>query len=277
MTAEPMSPEPDIHTAAGKLADLRRRNSEAVHAGSSRAIERQHAKGKLTARERIAMLLDEGSFTELDELARHRSTNFGLDAERPYGDGVVTGYGTVDGRPVCVFSQDFTVFGGSLGEVFGEKIVKVMDLALKTGCPVVGINDSGGARIQEGVVSLGLYGEIFFRNVRASGVIPQISLVVGACAGGAVYSPAVTDFTVMVDKTSHMFITGPDVIKTVTGEDVGFEELGGARTHNTKSGVAHYLADDEDDAISYVKALLSYLPSNNLSEPIELDGYGPPA
>ncbi|HEX2356081.1 MAG TPA: acyl-CoA carboxylase subunit beta, partial [Micromonosporaceae bacterium] len=176
------------------------------------------------------------------------------------------GYGTVDGRPVCVFAQDFTVFGGSLGEVFGEKIVKVMDLAMKTGCPVIGINDSGGARIQEGVVSLGLYGEIFFRNVRASGVIPQISLVMGPCAGGAVYSPAVTDFTVMVDQTSHMFITGPDVIKTVTGEDVGFEELGGARTHNTKSGNAHYLAADEDDAIDYVKALLSYLPSNNLDE-----------
>src|SRR5829696_10248880 len=267
MTAEPISPEPDIHTAAGKLADLRRRNSEAVHAGSERAIERQHAKGKLTARERIDLLLDEGSFTELDELARHRSTNFGMDADRPYGDGVVTGHGTVDGRPVCVFSQDFTVFGGSLGEVFGEKIVKVMDLAMRTGCPVIGINDSGGARIQEGVVSLGLYGEIFYRNVMASGVVPQISLVMGPCAGGAVYSPAITDFTVMVDQTSHMFITGPDVIKTVTGEDVAFEDLGGARAHNTKSGVAHYMAADEADAIDYVKALLSYLPSNNLDEP----------
>src|SRR5829696_4680554 len=271
MTAEPISPEPDIHTAAGKLADLRRRNSEAVHAGSERAIERQHAKGKLTARERIDMLLDEGSFTELDELARHRSTNFGLDAERPYGDGVVTGYGTVDGRPVCVFSQDFTVFGGSLGEVFGEKIVKVMDLAMRTGCPVIGINDSGGARIQEGVVALGLYAEIFYRNVRASGVIPQISLVMGPCAGGAVYSPAITDFTVMVDKTSHMFITGPDVIKTVTGEDVSMEDLGGARTHNTRSGVAHYMATDEADAVDYVRALLSYLPSNNLDEPPAFD------
>jgi propionyl-CoA carboxylase beta chain len=189
-----------------------------------------------------------------------------MPGSRPYGDGVVTGYGTVDGRQVCIFAQDFTVFGGSLGEVFGQKIVKVMDLAMKTGCPVIGINDSGGARIQEGVVSLGLYGEIFFRNVRASGVIPQISLVMGPCAGGAVYSPAVTDFTVMVDQTSHMFITGPDVIKTVTGEDVGFEELGGARTHNTKSGNAHYLASDEADAIDYVKALLSYLPSNNLDD-----------
>jgi propionyl-CoA carboxylase beta chain len=261
-----MTEAPDPHTTAGKLAELTARMDEAVHAGSARAVDKQHARGKKTARERIAMLLDEGSFVELDELARHRSTAFGLEKTRPYGDGVVTGYGTVDGRQVCVFAQDFTVFGGSLGEVFGEKIVKIMDLAMKIGCPVVGINDSGGARIQEGVVSLGLYGEIFFRNVRASGVIPQISLVMGPCAGGAVYSPAVTDFTVMVDQTSHMFITGPDVIKTVTGEDVGFEELGGARTHNTKSGNAHYLASDEQDAIDYVKALLAYLPSNNMDE-----------
>ncbi len=258
----------NIHTTAGKLADLRHRIDEAVHAGSARAVEKQHARGKKTARERIDMLLDEGSFVELDEFARHRSTNFDLADNRPYGDGVVTGYGTVDGRPVCVFAQDFTVFGGSLGEVFGEKIVKVMDMAMRTGCPVIGINDSGGARIQEGVVSLGLYGEIFYRNVRASGVVPQISLVVGPCAGGAVYSPALTDFTVMVDKTSHMFITGPDVIKTVTGEDVGMEELGGARTHNTKSGNAHYLASDEADAVDYVKALLAYLPSNNLDDPV---------
>ncbi|GIJ08789.1 methylmalonyl-CoA carboxyltransferase [Micromonospora andamanensis] len=261
----------NIHSTAGKLADLARRVDEAVHAGSARAVEKQHARGKKTARERIEMLLDEGSFVELDEFARHRSTNFGLDRTRPYGDGVVTGYGTVDGRQVCVFAQDFTVFGGSLGEVFGEKIVKVMDLAMKIGCPVVGINDSGGARIQEGVASLGLYGEIFFRNVRASGVIPQISLIMGPCAGGAVYSPAVTDFTVMVDQTSHMFITGPDVIKTVTGEDVGMEELGGARTHNSRSGNAHYLATDETDAIDYVKALLSHLPSNNLDEPPVFD------
>ncbi|GIH12650.1 acyl-CoA carboxylase subunit beta [Rugosimonospora africana] len=258
--------EIDIHTTAGKLEGLRERIDEAVHAGSARAVEKQHSRGKKTARERIDMILDPGSFVELDELARHRSTAFDMADSRPYGDGVVTGYGTVDGRPVCIFAQDFTVFGGSLGEVFGEKIVKVMDLAMKTGCPVIGINDSGGARIQEGVVSLGLYGEIFFRNVRASGVIPQISLVMGPCAGGAVYSPAVTDFTVMVDQTSHMFITGPDVIKTVTGEDVGFEELGGARTHNTKSGNAHYLATDESDAVDYVKALLSYLPSNNLDD-----------
>ncbi|MEU3978755.1 acyl-CoA carboxylase subunit beta [Streptomyces sp. NPDC026672] len=259
--------ETDIHTTAGKLADLRRRIQEATHAGSARAVEKQHSKGKLTARERIELLLDEGSFVELDEFARHRSTHFGLESNRPYGDGVVTGYGTVDGRPVAVFSQDFTVFGGALGEVYGQKIVKVMDFALKTGCPVIGINDSGGARIQEGVASLGAYGEIFRRNTHASGVIPQISLVVGPCAGGAVYSPAITDFTVMVDQTSHMFITGPDVIKTVTGEDVGFEELGGARTHNAVSGVAHHMAGDEKDAVEYIKQLLSYLPSNNLSEP----------
>jgi len=257
----------DVHTTAGRLAQLAARAQDAVHAGSDRAVAKQHDRGKQTARERIGLLLDEGSFVELDQLARHRATNFGMEHTRPYGDGVVTGYGTIDGRQVCVFAQDFTVFGGSLGEVFGAKIVKVMELAMKTGCPVIGINDSGGARIQEGVSSLGLYGEIFFRNVRASGVIPQISLVLGPCAGGAVYSPAVTDFTVMVDRTSHMFITGPDVIKTVTGEDVEMEELGGARTHNTRSGNAHYLATSEQDAIDYVKVLLSYLPSNNLDEP----------
>ncbi len=256
----------DIHTTAGRLADLDRRLDEAVHAGSAKAVEKQHAKGRQTARERIEQLFDEGSFVELDELARHRSTAFGLEKTRPYGDGVITGYGTIDGRQVCVFSQDFTVFGGSLGEVYGEKIVKVMDLAIKTGCPIIGINEGAGARIQEGVVSLGLYGEIFRRNVLASGVIPQISMIMGNCAGGHVYSPAVTDFTVMVDKTSAMFITGPDVIKTVTGEDVTMEELGGARTHNTKSGNAHYMGSDEADALEYVKALLSYLPQNNLDE-----------
>jgi propionyl-CoA carboxylase beta chain len=259
--------EPDLSTTAGKLADLKRRVAEVAHAGSERAIEKQHARGKKTARERLDMLLDKGTFIEMDKYARHRSTAFGQDTDRPYGDGVVTGYGQIDGRQVAVFAQDFTVFGGSLGEVFGEKIAKVMDFALKIGCPVIGLNDSGGARIQEGVVSLGLYGEIFRRNVHASGVIPQISLILGPCAGGAVYSPAITDFTVMVDQTSHMFITGPDVIKTVTGEDVGFEDLGGARTHNTRSGVAHYMGHDEQDAIDYVKALLSYLPSNNLEEP----------
>src|ERR1700712_3499566 len=266
MAAEPApaGDEPDLRTTAGKLADLERRYEEAVHAGSARAVEKQHDKGKKTARERIAVLLDEGSFIELDEFARHRSTNFGMDKNRPFGDGVVTGYGTVDGRPVCVFSQDVTVFGGALGEVYGEKIVKVLDFAMKTGCPVVGINEGGGARIQEGVVSLGLYGEIFHRTVRASGVIPQISLIMGAAAGGHVYSPALTDFIVMGDKTSQMFITGPDVVKTVTGEDVTLEELGGARTHNTTSGNAHYLGSGEDDALNYVKSLLSYLPSNNL-------------
>ncbi|WP_222267367.1 acyl-CoA carboxylase subunit beta [Modestobacter marinus] len=254
----------DLHTTAGKLADLEQRVQEAAHAGSARAVEKQHAAGKMTARERIEALLDPGSFTELDEFARHRSTNFGMDANRPFGDGVVTGHGTVDGRPVCVFSQDVTVFGGSLGEVYGEKIVKVLDLAMRTGCPIIGINEGGGARIQEGVVSLGLYAEIFRRNVHASGVVPQISLVMGPAAGGHVYSPALTDFIVMVDKTSQMFITGPDVVRTVTGEEVTLEELGGARTHNTKSGVAHHLAEDEADALDYVKALLSYLPSNNL-------------
>jgi propionyl-CoA carboxylase beta chain len=259
--------EPDIHTTAGKLADLYQRIDSAVHAGSEAAVERQHAKGRQTARERVDQLLDPGSFVELDALTRHRSTNFGMDGNRPLGDGVVTGTGTIDGRPVAVFSQDATVFGGALGEVHGEKIVKVMDLAAKIGCPVIGINDGGGARIQEGVVALGLYAEIFVRNVRSSGVVPQISLIMGPAAGGAVYSPALTDFTVMVDGTSHMFITGPDIIKTVTGEEVDFEDLGGGRAHNTKSGVAHYLADDEADAFAYVKELLSFLPSNNLSEP----------
>jgi len=270
----PETPEPDLRTTAGKLATLQAHIEEAVHAGSAKAVEGQHAKGKMTARERIEALLDPGSFVETDALVRHRSTAFGMQERRPYGDGVVTGYGTVGGRPICVFSQDFTVVGGSLGEVFGEKIVKVMDLALKTGCPVVGMNDSGGARIQEGVVSLGLYGEIFYRNVMSSGVVPQISLIMGPCAGGAVYSPAITDFTIMVDKTSHMFITGPDVIKTVTGEDVEMEDLGGATAHNSKSGVAQFLAADEEDCLDIARALLSYLPSNNLEEPPTYTGEG---
>src|SRR5882757_3557311 len=242
MSTQAAETGPDPHTTAGKLADLERRRHEAVHAGSEQAVAKQHDRGKKTARERIGMLLDPGSFTEFDELARHRATDFGVAATRPCGDGVVTGYGTIDGRPVCVFSQDFTVFGGSLGEVYGEKIVKVMDHAMKVGCPVIGISDGGGARIQEGVAALGLFAEIFFRNTRASGVIPQISLIMGPAAGGAVYSPAITDFTLMVEGTSHMFITGPDVIKAVTGEDVTFEELGGAATHMTRSGVAHYQA-----------------------------------
>ena len=258
---------PDPHSTAGRLADLYRRIDEAVQTSNAAAVERQRAKGRGTARERVEELLDPGSFVEFDELVRHRSINFGMQEKRPYGDGVITGTGTIDGRNVAVFSQDATVFGGSLGEVYGQKIVKAMDFALKTGIPMIGINDGGGARIQEGVVALGLYGEIFMRNVRSSGVIPQISLIMGPCAGGAVYSPAIGDFTVMVDQTSHMFITGPDVIKTVTGEDVEMEDLGGGRAHNTKSGVAHYLAANETDALSYVKELLSFLPSNNLSDP----------
>ena len=273
-TGEQPTPQDDAaapHTTAGKLADLDRRMDEHVHAGSAKAVERQHARGKLTARERIDLLLDEGSFVEFDSFARHRSTNFGLADNRPYGDGVVTGYGTVNGRDICVFSQDVAVFGGSLGEVYGEKIVKILDFALTTGRPVVGINEGGGARIQEGVVSLGLYAEIFKRNVHLSGVIPQISLIMGANAGGHVYSPALTDFIVMVDGTSQMFITGPDVVRSVTGEQVTLEELGGARTHNTRSGNAHYLARDEQDAISYVQDLLDYLPSNNLSMPPKLE------
>jgi propionyl-CoA carboxylase beta chain len=257
---------PDLLTTAGKLADLKDRFHEAVTASGQAAIEKQHAKGKLTARERIDLLLDQGSFVEFDEFVRHRTHAFGMEAKRPYGDAVVTGVGTIHGRNVAVFSQDFTIFGGSLGEVAGEKIIKVMDHAIKTGVPMIGILDSGGARIQEGVVALGKYGEIFRRNTAASGVIPQISIVMGPAAGGAVYSPALTDFVIMVDKSSHMFVTGPDVIKTVTGEDVGFEELGGALTHNKISGVSHYLASDEEDALDYARTLLGYLPQNNLAE-----------
>ena len=260
---------PDIATTKGKLEDLRQRYHEAVTAASETAVAKQHAKGKNTARERIEMLLDPGSFVEIDEYVRHRSTAFGMDKNRPYGDAVVTGVGTIHGRQVALFSQDFTIFGGSLGEAAGNKIIKVMDLAIATGVPIIVILDSGGARIQEGVIALGKYGEIFKRNTMASGVIPQISLIMGPAAGGAVYSPALTDFVIMVDKTSNMFVTGPDVIKTVTGEDVGMEELGGARAHNERSGVAHYLADDEADAIDYARALLSYLPENNLSETVQ--------
>ena len=268
MSADKEAPSPDIFTTAGKIADLKKRYYEAVHASGEAAIAKQHAKGKKTARERIELLLDPGSFEELDEFVRHRTTAFGMDKNRPYGDSVVTGVGTIAGRQVAVFSQDFTVFGGSLGEVAGNKIIKVMDLAIATGVPLIGILDSGGARIQEGVIALGKYGEIFKRNTMASGVIPQISIIMGPAAGGAVYSPALTDFVIMVDKTSNMFVTGPDVIKTVTGEDVGMEELGGALAHNKTSGVAHYLASDEDDAIDYTRALLSYLPENNLSETV---------
>jgi propionyl-CoA carboxylase beta chain len=260
---------PDISTTKGKLEDLRQRYHEAVTAAGETAIAKQHAKGKNTARERIEMLLDPGSFVEIDEFVRHRSTAFGMDKNRPYGDAVVTGVGTILGRQVALFSQDFTIFGGSLGESAGNKIIKIMDLAIATGVPIIGILDSGGARIQEGVIALGKYGEIFKRNTMASGVIPQISLIMGPAAGGAVYSPALTDFVIMVDKTSNMFVTGPDVIKAVTGEDVGMEELGGARTHNERSGVAHYLADDETDAIDFARSLLSYLPDNNLSETVQ--------
>src|SRR5918996_2754852 len=235
-----------------KIEDLQKRAEQARAAGGKEAIERQHARGKLTARERIDLLLDPGSFVETDQLARHRVHGFGMERTRPYGDAVVTGYGTIDGRKVFVFSQDFTVFGGSLGETVSEKICKVMDLAMATGAPVIGINDSGGGRIQEGGAALAGYGYIFDRNVRASGVIPQISVIMGPCAGGAVYSPAITDFVFMVDETSYMFITGPDVIKTVTGEEVGFEELGGAMTHNTKSGVAHFACDGEDQCLEDV-------------------------
>jgi len=247
-----------------RLQDLR---DEAIHAGTEAAVERQHGRGKLTARERIDILLDPGSFMELDMFTRHRAHGFGLEDNRPWGDGVVTGHGTIDGRKVCVFSQDFTVFGGSLGEVFAEKICKVMDLGVKMGCPVIGINDSGGARIQEGVVSLGGYADIFFRNVRASGVVPQISVVMGPCAGGAVYSPAITDFIFMVKGTSHMFITGPEVIKTVTGEEVTMEELGGALSHATRSGVAHFASESEEECLEMVRELLSFIPQNNLEMP----------
>ena len=254
-----------------QLAELAKRKEEALHAGSERAVERQHARGKMTARERIEYLLDDGSFQELDMLARHRATGMGLEENRPYTDGVVTGFGTVDGRRVCVFSQDFTVFGGSLGEVFGEKVHKVMDLAAAVGVPVIGLNDGAGARIQEGVVALDMYGKIFHRNVALSGVVPQISVVLGPCAGGAVYSPAMTDFVFMVQGSSHMFITGPDVVRAVTGEDVTIEELGGAMTHATKSGVSTFVAPDEKTCLDQVRYLLSFLPPNNLEEPPALE------
>jgi propionyl-CoA carboxylase beta chain len=269
-------PEVDLHpesqehapeTFIERLHQLEALKYEAIHAGSAAAVEKQHAKGKYTARERLEKLLDPGSFQELDVFVRHRTTDFEMQSNRPYADAVVTGFGLIDGRRVCVFSQDFTVFGGSLGEVMSEKMIKVMELAEKTGCPIIGINDSGGARIQEGVVALGGYGEVFMRNVRASGVIPQISLIMGPCAGGAVYSPAITDFVFMVKETSHMFITGPEVIKTVTGESVGFEELGGAISHNAKSGVAHFASEDEDACLQDARYLLSFLPQNNLETP----------
>jgi propionyl-CoA carboxylase beta chain len=260
-------PETSGETTQGKLEHLRELREKALHAGSDKAVEKQRAAGKLLARERAERLCDPGSFVELDRYVRHRTAEFGMLERRPYGDAVVTGYGTIFGRKVFVFSQDFTVFGGSLSEVFAEKICKVMDLAAKLGCPVIGINDSGGARIQEGVVSLAGYAEIFWRNVQCSGVIPQISLVMGPSAGGAVYSPAITDFVLMVEGTSYMFITGPDVVKTVTGEEVTFEELGGAATHASKSGVAHFSCRDDAACLEDARYLLSFLPQNNLEPP----------
>jgi len=258
-------------TSEDKLEDLRRRQAETLAGGGEEAITRQHERGKLTARERLDLLLDEGSFVETDAFAVHRTTGFGMEDKRILGDGVVTGHGLIDDRRVCVFSQDFTAFGGSLGEVFAAKVVKVMDLAERMGVPVIGLNDSGGARIQEGVVSLGGYGDIFLRNVASSGVIPQISAIMGPCAGGAVYSPAITDFVFMVKDTSHMFITGPNVIRTVTGEDVTMEQLGGAMSHAGRSGVAHFAADDEESCLEDIKYLLSFLPSNNLELPPVVD------
>src|SRR6267154_6716175 len=254
-------------TMREKLGLLERRSAEAELGGGANRLAAQHEKGKLSARERLELLLDEGSFVELDRFVVHRSTDFGLEAQKFYGDGVVTGHGKIDGRLVYVFSQDFTVFGGSLSESFAEKIVKIMDLAMRNGAPIVGLNDSGGARIQEGVVSLAGYAEIFLRNTLASGVVPQISAIMGPCAGGAVYSPAITDFNIMVQGTSYMFITGPDVLKSVTHEEVSKEELGGAMTHATVSGVAHFAAADDRAALGLIRELLSYLPSNNMEDP----------
>ncbi len=254
-------------TVDDRIAELRKLREAARLGGGEERIRRQHEAGKLTARERIDLLLDAGSFHELDPFVVHQVARFGLDKNRPLGDGVVTGFGRIDGRLVYVFAQDFTVFGGSLGDAHARKICKVMDLALRNGAPVIGLNDSGGARIQEGVDSLGGYAEIFWRNTVCSGVIPQISAVLGPCAGGAVYSPAITDFVVMTKGTSHMFITGPDVIKAVTGEEVDFETLGGAMTHNRESGVAHFAAEDEEDCLFTIRKLLSYVPSNNVEEP----------
>jgi len=253
-----------------RVEELRKRKALARLGGGKDRMDAQRAKGKRTARERVEILMDPGSFVELDAFVEHRTTEFGMDRKRIPGDGVITGHGTIDGRPVFVFSQDFTVFGGSLGEMHANKIVKIMDLAMKVGAPVIGLNDSGGARIQEGVVSLGGYAEIFFRNVLASGVVPQISAILGPCAGGAVYSPAMTDFIVMTKGTSNMFITGPEVIKAVTGEAVTFEALGGAMTHAEKSGVAHFAAEDEAEALRVVRQLLGYLPSNNVDDPPRL-------
>src|SRR6476661_4233960 len=254
-------------TMREKLALLERRSAEAELGGGEKRLRAQHEKGKLSARERLDLLLDEGTFVELDRFVVHRSHDFGLEEQRIYGDGVVTGYGRIEGRLVYVFSQDFTVFGGSLSEAFAEKICKVMDLAVRNGAPVIGLNDSGGARIQEGVVSLGGYADIFLRNTLASGVVPQISAILGPCAGGAVYSPAITDFTYMVRGVSYMFVTGPNVVKTVTHEEVSFEQLGGDDVHGGISGVAHFVHDTEPETIQHVKRLLSFLPANNTEDP----------
>ena len=259
-----------------RIEELRERREEALKGGGEARIERQHEKGKMTARERIDYFLDDGTFTEFDQFRTHRNHKFGMEEKQPYGDGVVTGYGEVNGRKVFVFAHDFTVLGGSLGEVFAEKVTKVMDKAMQVGAPVVGLNDSAGARIQEGVDALGGFAEIFRRNQEASGVVPQVSAIMGPCAGGAVYSPAMTDFTFMVKDTSHMFITGPDVIETVTGEQVGFEELGGATTHSSESGVAHFACDTEEDALDNIKRLLSYLPQNNVEDPPRVEPYDDP-
>jgi propionyl-CoA carboxylase beta chain len=259
-----MQPESKIKS---KIELLKERSRTAEEGGGKTRVEKQKAAGKMTARERIDFFLDEGSFEEFDKLVVHRSTDFGMDEQKFPGDGVITGHGLVDGREVFIFAQDFTIFGGSLSETHAEKICKIMDLAMKTGAPVIGLNDSGGARIQEGVVSLGGYADIFLRNTLASGVIPQISCILGPCAGGAVYSPAITDFNVMVKDTSYMFITGPDVIKTVTHEDVTKDELGGAMTHNAKSGVAHFAADSDEHALRLTRELLSFIPSNNMDDP----------
>ena len=250
-----------------RIARLQAMRAESLLGGGEERIEQQHSRGKLTARERLDLLLDPESFVELDAFVTHRSSDFGLDAQIVLGDGVVTGHGKIDGRLVFVFSQDFTVFGGSLSEAYAEKICKVMDLAMKVGAPIIGLNDSGGARIQEGVVSLGGYADIFLRNTLASGVVPQLSVVLGPCAGGAVYSPAITDFIVMVEETSYMFVTGPNVVRAVTHEDVDAERLGGATVHTTISGVAHLAAGDEAEALAVIRRILGYLPQNNLSDP----------
>ena len=264
-------------STADKLARLRQLREEATFGGGAERVEQQHGRGKLTARERLELLLDEGTFTELDAFVTHRATDFGIDQEVYLGDGVVTGHGAIDGRSVFVYAQDFTVFGGSLSEAHAEKIVKVMDLALENGAPIIGLSDSGGARIQEGVVSLGGYADIFLRNTLVSGVVPQLSLVLGPCAGGAVYSPAITDFTIMVDGTSYMFVTGPNVVKAVTHEEIDFEGLGGARVHNETSGVAHFLAAGEADAMDLARRLIGYWPSNNVDPAPRINEWSPPA